>query len=218
MLKIKNILRPWLPLAAVTTLLCGLAYLAVQQSLRWGANDPQIQMAEDAAAALAAGGSPESVLPVTQVEISTSLAPFMGIYNDTGEPLASSGLLHGAVPLLPSGVFDYTRQNGEDRVSWQPESGVRIAAVVVAFGGAQPGFVLVGRSLREVEIREDQVEQITGIAWLVTLAVLLIVVAGCELIFAEKKRTTNPTQACPAGHIRGRTMSIMRNRNAPSKV
>jgi len=191
-LKAKNILRHWLPLAAVTTLLCGLVYLAVQQSLRQGANDPQIQMAEDAAAALVAGSTPESVLPVAQVEISTSLAPFMVLYSNTGEPLASSGLLHGIVPLLPSGVFDHTRQNAEDRVSWQPESGVRIAAVVVAYGGAQSGFVLAGRSLREVEKRESQVEQISGIAWLVTLAVSLVVIAGCELILGEKKRAFQP--------------------------
>jgi hypothetical protein len=189
MSKVKTILRHWLPLAAVTTLLCGLVYGSVQQSLRWGANDPQIQMAEDAAAALAAGGTPESMLPVPQVEISASLAPFMVIYSDAGQPLASSGLLHGAVPSLPSGIFDYTRQNSEDRVSWQPESGVRIAAVVVAYGGAQPGFVLAGRSLREVEKRESQVEQITGLAWLVTLAGSLVIVAGCELIFSEKKPT-----------------------------
>lgn len=191
-MKAKNILRHWLPLAAVTTLLCGLVYLAVQQSLRQGANDPQIQMAEDAAAALVAGSTPESVLPVAQVEISTSLAPFMVLYSNTGEPLASSGLLHGIVPLLPSGVFDHTRQNAEDRVSWQPESGVRIAAVVVAYGGAQSGFVLAGRSLREVEKRESQVEQISGIAWLVTLAVSLVVIAGCELILGEKKRAFQP--------------------------
>ncbi len=189
MLKVKNILRHWLPLAAVATLVCGLVYLAVQQSLRWGANDPQIQMAEDAAASLAAGGTAESMLPPTQVEISNSPAPFMVIYSDAGEPLVSSGLLHGVVPHLPSGIFDYTRQNSEDRVSWQPESGVRIAAVVVAYGGAQPGFVLAGRSLREVEIRENGVEQITGIAWLVTLVVSLVVVAGNELIFADRKRT-----------------------------
>lgn len=187
MSKGKNILRHWLPLAAVTTLVCGLVYLAVQQSLRQGANDPQVQMAEDAAAALAAGGTPETILPFVQVEISSSLASFMVIYNDTGGPLASSGLLHGTVPLLPSGVFDYTRQNGEDRVSWQPEPGVRIAAVVVAYSGVQPGFVLVGRSLREVEKRESQVEQITGIVWLVALAVSLVVVALSELLFAEKK-------------------------------
>ena len=89
--------------------------------------------------------------------------------------------------LMPSGVFDYTRQNKEDRVSWQPETGVRIAAVVVAYGGAQPGFVLAGRSLREVEARESQIEQITGIAWLATLGFSLMIVATCELIFANRK-------------------------------
>ena len=188
-MKTKNIIRYWLPLAAVTTLLSGLIYLAVQQALRWGANDPQIQMAEDAGAALAAGGSLESVLPASQVEISSSLAPFMVIFNARGEPLASSARLHGATPALPSGIFDYTRQKGEDRVTWQPEPGIRIAAVVVAYGGAQPGFVLAGRSLREVEIRASQLEQITGIAWLVTLAVSLIVVAGCELILGDRTPT-----------------------------
>ena len=187
MLKAKTILRHWLPLAAVATLLCGLVYLALQQTLRQGANDPQVQMAEDAAAALAAGGAPESVLLGARVEISASLAPFMVIYDEMGAPMASSGLLHGTVPLLPSGVFDYTRQNAEDRVSWQPEPGVRIAAVVVAYAGAQPGFVLAGRSLREVEKRASQVGQITGIAWLVILAVSLVVVAGCELAFGEKQ-------------------------------
>lgn len=188
-MKIKNIIRYWLPLAAVTTLLSGLIYLAVQQSLRWGANDPQIQMAEDAGAALAAGGSPESMLPSAQVEISSSLAPFTVIFNATGEPLASSARLHGVIPGLPSGIFDYTHQNGEDRVTWQPEPGVRIAAVVVAYDGPQPGFVLAGRSLREVEIRSSQLEQITGIAWLATLVVSLIVVSGCELILGDRTPT-----------------------------
>jgi len=186
--KVKKILRHWLPLAVVIVLLCGLVYLTVQQSLRMGANDPQIQMAEDAAASMAAGGAPVSNLPATQLDISTSLAPFLVIYSDKGEPLASTGLLNGAAPFLPAGIFAYTRQNGEDRVSWQPEAGVRVAAVVVAYGGSHPGFVLAGRSLREVEIREGQIEQITGIAMLVTLAGSLFVVVLCESILAEKKR------------------------------
>lgn len=184
---VKNIPRHWLPLAVVTTALCRLVYLAVQQSLRWGANDPQIQMAEDAADTLSAGRTPESVLPAASIDVARSLAPFMIVYNDSGETLASSGLLHGQTPVLPAGVLDYVRQNGEDRVTWQPEPGVRIAAVVVSYGGTQPGFVLVGRSLREVEERESQVESIAGLAWLVTLAVSLVTVALCETILADKK-------------------------------
>ncbi len=137
-------------------------------------------------------GTPESVLPAAQVEISSSLAPFMVILRRYRRAAGFVSPLAWDNPRLPSGIFDYTRQNGEDRVSWQPEPGVRIAAVVVAYGGTQPGFVLAGRSLREVENRESQVEQITGIAWLVTLAVSLIVVAGCELILGEKKPAFKP--------------------------
>jgi hypothetical protein len=186
--RIKAILRRWLPLAAVTTLLCGLIYLVAQQSLRMGANDPQIQMAEDAANALSTGSTPQSVLPSGLVEISSSLAPFLVVYSDSGQPLASSGLLHGMPPDLPMGVFDYARQNGEDRISWQPEAGVRVAAVVVAYGGPQPGFVLAGRSLREVEIRETNIQNITGIAWLATLGLSLIVVGLSEAVLGERKR------------------------------
>ena len=51
-----TMMKTWVPLTIGTTLLCGLVYLATQQSIRQGANDPQIQMAEDAAAALVRPG------------------------------------------------------------------------------------------------------------------------------------------------------------------
>ena len=41
-------------------------------------------------------------------------------------------------------------RRGEDRLTWQPEPGVRSATVVVHYQGAQAGFVMAGRSLREV--------------------------------------------------------------------
>jgi hypothetical protein len=46
-----NTFLRWLPLAVAITILAGLVYATVQQSLRQGANDPQIQLAEDTAAA-----------------------------------------------------------------------------------------------------------------------------------------------------------------------
>jgi hypothetical protein len=152
-----------------------------------GANDPQIQMAEDAADHLAGGGTPESVLPASRIDIARSLAPFVVVYDRAGGPLATSGLLHGQVPVLPSGVLDYVRDNGEDRVTWQPENGVRIAAVVTSYGGPQPGFVLAGRSLREVEKRESQTESIVGILWLVTMAGSLLVVVLVEAVLSGNK-------------------------------
>jgi hypothetical protein len=182
---IKSILRNWLPIAVVITAMSGLVYLAVQQALRQGANDPQIQMAEDAATVLAHGGTVESVLPTTQVDLEQSIAPFITVFDDTGTPLASSGLLHGQMPPIPAGVFDYVRQHGEDRITWQPEPGVRQAIVVVSYTGSPSGFVVAGRSLREVERREDGALLEAGAAWLVTMFGSLVVVVGSEFCLSD---------------------------------
>lgn len=182
-----KILRVWLPIAVITAAFCGLAYLTVQQSLRQGANDPQIQMAEDAASALAQGWNAEALVPLSTVDIARSLAPFMIIYDDAGNVLASSAVLHVVTPDLPAGVLDYTRAYGEDRVTWQPEEGVRIAAVVIRYEGTQSGFVLAGRSLREVEAREAQTQQLAGLALVVTLAASLAAVLLGEFFLRGKK-------------------------------
>ena len=185
--KVKAVLRQWFPLAMAITAVCGLVYLAVQQELRQGANDPQIQIAEDAAAAMENGAAVDSILPAGRTAIERSLAPFVMVFNDRGEVSGSSASLHGETPSLPGGILDYVRSHGQDRVTWQPEPGVRIAAVVVRYGGSQPGFVLAGRSLREVEIREGNVELIAGAAWIVALAATLVVCALSEWILGSKR-------------------------------
>jgi len=190
--RIKHILRQWLPLAVVVTAVCGLVYLAVQQDLRQSANDPQIQMVEDAAAALENGAAVEAIVPAEKVAIEHSLAPFVMVFNDRGDVVGSSATLHGKTPQLPAGILDYVRGHGEDRVTWQPEPGVRIAAVVARFQGSQPGFVLAGRSLREVEVREDNAELEAGAAWIVTMAASLAGVTLCEFILGGKRR--NPSE------------------------
>jgi hypothetical protein len=181
-----NILKTWLPLAVVILGLGGLAYLLVQQTMRQGLNDPQVQMAEDGAAALAAGVDPASLVPAAPVEVDQSLAPFLIVYDDAGNVLAASARLHGATPPLPEGVLNTTRSNGEDRVTWQPETGVRIAAVVARYEGSQPGFVLAGRNMREVERRIDQVGQFTILALAATLVFSLAVVILGELVVKRR--------------------------------
>jgi hypothetical protein len=179
-----EIIKKCLPLAIVAAGLCGLVFLIAQQSLRMGANDPQIQMAEDAAGSLNAGASAQTVIPSAKVEMADSLAPFMIVFDDSGKVLASSATLHGEVPTYPPGVLDYTRQKGQDRVTWQPETGVRMATVVVRY---EHGFVMAGRSLREVEKRADQMEQLCGLAWLVICAATFIVVFLGEVLWREKR-------------------------------
>jgi hypothetical protein len=180
---IGNIIKKWLPLAIATAGLCGLVYLTVQQSLRMGANDPQIQMAEDAASNLNAGASVESVVPTNKVDIAESLAPFVIIFDDSGKVLASSATLHGVIPAYPAGVLDYVRQKGQDRVTWQPEAGVRMATVVEPY---KHGFVMAGRSLIEVEKRESQVESLSGIALLAIWVATFIVIVLGELFGRQK--------------------------------
>jgi hypothetical protein len=185
--RIRRILRQWVPLAIAVTGLCGLVYLAVQQELRQNANDPQIQIAEDAAAVLEGGASPESVVPAGTVDIGRSLSPFLMVFDDRGAVAGSSAELHGRTPEFPGGVLDYVRTHGEDRVTWQPEEGVRIAAVVVRFQGASPGFVLAGRSLREVETREDGALLEAAAACLTLLAATLVAAVFGEFLPGEKR-------------------------------
>ena len=183
----RSILRSWLPMAFIITAMCAVVYLVVQQVLRQGANDPQIQMAEDAATILAAGGSAESVLPTGKIELTRSITPFIVVFDGTGKPIASSALLNGEVPTLPAGVFDSVRQHGEDRITWQPQPGVRMAIVVVNSNTSGSGFVMAGRSLREVEKRVDQLSIETGILWILTILGSLVVISLSEIFLSPGK-------------------------------
>jgi len=178
----KLVLKHWLPIAAVTTILCLLVYATVQQTLRNAADDPQIQLAEDAADALASGAPVSSVVPPAPTDIARSLAPFTMVLDGKGGVVATSGLLHGRAPAVPPGILEFAKARGEHRVTWQPEPGVRIASVVLAFGGAAPGFVVAGRSLRETGRRTAQLVTFVTAAWLMALAISLILLSGGEVL------------------------------------
>ncbi|HST04361.1 MAG TPA: hypothetical protein VLQ48_06445 [Chloroflexia bacterium] len=172
----------WLPIAAAVTALAGLIYVVVQQNYRQSANDPQIQLAEDSAARLGSGAQPQAVVGADKIDLVRSLAPFLIVYDDKGNPVASSAQLNGQAPPLPVGVFSSVRESGEDRLTWQPQEGVREAAVIVQFGGSQPGFVLAGRSLTEVEKRVDQLTWMVGVGWLATMLGTLVACAVVLLV------------------------------------
>jgi hypothetical protein len=174
----KTMLRIWLPLMVAIMLLSGLSYVIAQQLLRQSANDPQIQIAEDAAADLESGAAPAQVVGSRTVEMSESLAPYLIVYDAGGKVLASSARLHDAQPLIPQGVLDAARSRGQNRVTWQPETNVRSATVIGAYGGPDGGTVLAGRSLREVEVREDNVFQLAFAGGLATAIAVTLVCAA----------------------------------------
>lgn len=186
---LKTILKYWL-LSAI--IICGLSfiiYAIVQQDMRQGANDPQIQMAEDAATQLAGGQQVQTIVPTQKVDIATSLAPYIIIFDNTGKPVASSAQLNGQTPTIPSSVFAYVKQNGEDRITWQPQSGVRSAIVITQFKGANSGFVVAGRSLREVENREDDALHTT---LLLMIGMLLITFVATAILFGRPAHPSSP--------------------------
>jgi hypothetical protein len=157
----------WLPLAVVTTCVAGLVYAAVQQDIRRSADDPQVQLAEDAASRLDAGAPASGVLPSGTVDMRRSLAPYVMVFDRRRRVLAASAVLDGRGPDFPVGVFDSVPASGEDRITWAPRPEVRSAAVVTTWKG---GFVVAGRSLRTAEQREDSLRALVAVTWLAALA------------------------------------------------
>jgi hypothetical protein len=182
---LKTILKYWLFLGIIISGLIGLNYAAMQQMLRQGADDPQIQMAEDAATKLANGQQVQHVVSTAeQVDIANSVAPYMIVFDASDKPIASSAQLNGHIPTLPAGVFDFVRHNGEDRITWSPQPGVRDAIVVTQFKGANAGFVVAGRSLRDVERLIDSIGQILLVGW---AGMLLVTLLGAALVFRKPR-------------------------------
>ena len=99
-------------LFVIVTAVFGTIYVTVQQDYRQSANDPQIQLAEDAAALLDKGATP-AWNASNQIDAGTSLAPFVVIYSASGTPIAGSGLINGALPAIPAGVLAFVSAHGE---------------------------------------------------------------------------------------------------------
>jgi len=98
--------------------------------------------------------------------LATSLQPYVLVFDNDKNLIAENAQLNGQAPPFPPSVFDSARSRGQDRITWQPAPGVRSAVVVQPWRG---GFVVVGRSLRLVEERIDQLQLLIGFGWLVTL-------------------------------------------------
>lgn len=185
----------WLPLALGLTGAFGMIAIAEQQNYRQNANDPQIQMAEDAAMLIVQSGAPASAVSreAAPIDIATSLAPWIVVYDEHGLPLESSAVLNDAPPQLPLGLFNqnswldrktWTAPTGnETRVTWQPQADVREAVVLVHYTSEKgSGFVAVGRNLREVEVRIEVLELMSLVGWLLTEIATFLFVLGLSFI------------------------------------
>ena len=174
-----------LALTIIFTLLGGAAALTIQQMLRRGADQPQVEMVNWYAVEIESGVKPDEAIPTGYIDLERSLQPFVIFYDDQAKPEHGNGYLDQLTPAPPSGVFEYVRNHGTEKFTWQPSRRVRIAAVMRRISGAHPGFVLSGRSLRFVEEEESLLRRMTIFGW---LAVVLILVLGATFLHRTQAR------------------------------
>lgn len=169
----------WLPAAVAVTVAAGAAYGVGQNIARSAANDPQIQLAQDGAAELAAGAGAEAVANGPQVDLATSLAVATTVVDHAGTILASTGRLDGAEVRPPLGALAAATSHDPRIVTWQPRRGVRLAAVIVRYSGPSgSGTVVVARSLRVVEQRDSRLLALVAAGWLGGLVVTAVAAVG----------------------------------------
>jgi len=186
--KYATVFKAWLGFAAIITLACGIIYVTVQQNFRLSANDPQIQMAQDAAIAIDKGADPKNLAGTNApLEISTNLSPFLVVYDPSGNLVAGGATLNGKPLKIPQGVIDYIRKNGRDAASWQPEPGVRQAMVGVSTA-KRDYIVVAGRSLGPTEERIGRLGEQVAFGWVMSL-IGLLVVAFLQVMMIKRPAT-----------------------------
>jgi hypothetical protein len=78
------------------------------------------------------------------------------------------------MPSLPKGVFGQAMRYGENVFTWQPQKGVRVAVVLKSLQSSAYSYIAVGRSLYEVEQREENLRWMAFISWLLCMGVIML--------------------------------------------
>ena len=183
-------------LVGIVTVIAGGIYVSVQQTYRNNANDPQIDAAEQIADLLSQGAPAQAILgQSSSVDIAKNLSLFIIIFDKDTKPVSASGKLNGQIPVPPKGVFDSLKNRDENKFTWEPEKGTRVAGVIRKASEGK-GYVLAGRNLREVQKRVRQLEIIVGLVWfslLILCALLTLVLSklNSSLTLVENTEVIN---------------------------
>lgn len=162
--------------------------------MRLSFNDPQVQLVRDAEAVMRTRGQLAVVMPTPEVDIATSLSPFMISYNNERDVVDSSANLSRQPLLLPRGVFTDLDKGiahplwsglaaNEARFTWQPAPDVRLATVIVKVPGRHGGYLLAARNMVELERRIDYLGQLmlfATIGLLIISAILVVFQAALK--------------------------------------
>jgi hypothetical protein len=143
--------RTWLAIVGTTMIVLLTAFVMVQQSTRLAANDAPLALNQAVRARLDNRYSPDAAV-LTQPSNLSDLAPFAILTDSKLNVEASSTPAGKAMILPPSGSFAYTKAHGQNRFTWQPSPGLRIATIITSYqGGSQ--YIVTGQSLGEAQSR-----------------------------------------------------------------
>ncbi len=159
--------------AALFSLVVALIYATVQQTYRTAANDPQLQLARDMVYDISHHQPYRYTLDNT-IDAQQSLGTFMQLYDVNGQLISSGCTINGKAPLLPKGVLEHAKQYTENAVTWQPTAGVRLATVAAYTGDSHIAFVVVARSLQEVENRVARSIKMMMLFWAVGMGIIVV--------------------------------------------
>lgn len=185
----KKFLAVWLILMIAGAFSVGTACFCTQQSLRLGANESAAALAKDTLIKLENGALPEeAVSPKTDIRI--SLEPFVMIYDNNKQLVATSAGFGSENIAFPKSVLENITKNGDSRVTWQPEKNLRFASVGIKYDG---GYIVAAVSLYEKERLIDSIVHVlllASAAYAVGCALLLYVIS----IIINKKTCQNSAE------------------------
>jgi hypothetical protein len=170
----KSQVRMWLAIVGSATLILGACYVMVQQSTRLSANDLPIITAQSLQDKLGQGASPSDVVPAQKVIPRGNYGVFVTIVDWDRYIQATNLNVDNKTPLPPKGVFDYTAKHGNDTITWQPTSDVRLATHVEAYSDSHAashpsGFIITGQSLKPYEDRTNTYTALAAAAWVAVI-------------------------------------------------
>jgi hypothetical protein len=118
--------------------------------------------------------------------------PFLIVYNQNDQLVASGATIAGKPPTLPSGVLGVAAITGENRVPWQPMAGIREAVVAVPWrDSASSGVVVAGASLQPAEARSHALLAALAVVWLALISAVTVLVAWAGSRGPRARRLTN---------------------------
>jgi hypothetical protein len=183
---VKNIIIFLVLIAFLITFTSLLVYVAAQQILRLGANSMPAELAAKISINLENSKSLLDAVPGEIIDISKSPGTFAMVFDKDKNLIASSAVMGIDEPEYPKGVLDYVDKNGEDRVTWQPQKGLRFATVAIKAGDK---YIVAGRSLKETENLINTVGNLIFYSW---LASLIFSSATLAIIYVFIKKVCKP--------------------------